>query len=157
MFATLAAIALQVVTVAKPLPPGRPPVSPRAAVAPAKPVSPAPSTSDSVRPPDELRIASQRYAAAVRGCYEREGLRQDPALAADVDITVTIDPQGAVRQVKVDTVAVHGVGMSNVVACVQTTAMQWHFSSGTYAVEEMTFSYKLVPPTPASRDTTPHS
>lgn len=157
MFATLAAIALQVVTVAKPLPPGRPPVSPRAAVAPAKPATPAPPTSDSVRPPSEVRIASQQYAASVRGCYEREGLRQDPGLAAEFDITVTIDPQGAVRQVKVDTADVHGLAMANVMTCVQTAAMQWHFSSGAYAVEELTFSYKLVPPTPASRDTTPHS
>ena len=113
------------------------------------------SSPDSVRPPDELRIASQRYAPVVRGCYEREGLRRDPRLAANVDVTVTIDSQGAVIQVRVDTLDAHGIGMSDVVACVETAAMHWHFSSGTYAEEEMTFTYKLVPPNPAGLDSTP--
>jgi hypothetical protein len=150
MFATLASIALQVVTVAKPLPATKP-VSPPAAVAsPGKMSNPAPA--DSGRPTDEVRIASQRYAAAVRGCYEREGLKRDPALGANVDVTVSIDPHGMVRQVRVDTLDVHGLGMSDVVTCIQGAAMQWQFSSGTYAVEEMTFSYKLVPPAPASRE-----
>ena len=153
MIASLASIVLQVVTVAKPLPPAKPANLPAAAVAPARTLS-SPPPADSLRPPGELRIASQRYAAAVRGCYEREGLRQDPALAADVDVTVTIDAQGGVRQVKVDTLDVHGMGMSDVVSCVQSTAMQWRFSPGTYALEETTFSYKLLPPTPAPRDST---
>lgn len=152
MFAALVSIALQVVTVAKPLPATKPVNPPAAVASPVKASNPAPVAPDSGRPTEELHIASQRYAAAVRGCYEREGLKRDPALAANVDVTVSIDPHGMVRQVKVDTLDVHGLGMSDVVTCIQGVAMQWQFSSGSYAVEEMTFSYKLVPPAPASRD-----
>ena len=152
MFAALASIALQMVTVAKPLPAAKPENPPPAVASPGKTSNPAPAATDSGRPTDELRIASQRYAAAVRGCYEREGLKRDPALSANVDVTVSIEPHGMVRQVKVDTLDVHGLGMSDVVTCIQNAAMQWQFSSGTYAIEEMTFSYKLVPPAPASRD-----
>jgi hypothetical protein len=56
----------------------------------------------------------------------------------------------------VDTLDVHGDGMSDVAACLQTAAALWKFSSGTFAIEALTFSYKLLPPAPgpARRDST---
>ena len=129
MLSVLAGLVLQVAAAS------RPPVT--SAAAPA---------SDSTRSANELRAASQRYANAVRGCYEREGLKADPSLAGTLDVSITIIPQGQVREVKVDTLDVRGVGMREVASCVSTLATQWHFSSGAYAVEETTFTFKLLPP-----------
>src|SRR4051812_26415399 len=109
----------------------------------ARPVIAVPT--DSGRSSGELRVASQRYAPTVRGCYEREGLKLDPALEGTLDVSVTIVPQGHVREVRVDTLDVRGTGMREVASCVAALAAQWHFSSGTYALEETTFSFKLLP------------
>ena len=148
MIAVIATIVLQIASATKPL-------APRAKAAPAPvPVPAASAAADSVRPESEVRYASQRNAPSVRGCYEREGLRRDPALSATVDVTVTVDPHGIVTQAQVDTLDVHGDGMSDVAACVQAAAVRWRFSSGTYAPEALTFSYKLLPPAPALRDST---
>jgi hypothetical protein len=141
MILGLAGLALQVAAAAT-----KPP-----AVVPAKSLA---AAAAEVRPAEELRAMSQRYAPTVRGCYEREGLRRDPALSATLDVTVTIDSLGAVIRARVDTLDVRGEGMSDVAACVQAAASQWRFSSGRFSVEETTFTYKLVPPTPAPRDTT---
>ena len=85
MILVLAGLALQVAGAAT-KPPAAVPAKPPAAAAAA------------VRPAQELRAMSQRYAPTVRGCYEREGLRRDPALSATLDVTVTIDSLGAVIQ-----------------------------------------------------------
>ena len=125
MLSVLAGLALQVAAAARPV----------VTLTPA----------DSGRSTDELRAASQRVAPAVRSCYEREGLRADPELAGTLDVSVTIVPQGNVRDVKVDTLEVRGVGMREVASCVALLFSRWHFSSGSYGLEETTFTFRLAP------------
>ena len=124
--------------------PPAPPVPPAqrdsAALASATPASTA------IRPASELAEASRRYAPVVRGCYEREGLRHDPSLAATLEVAVVIAPSGAVQRVTVDTSVVRGLGAAQVMECVRRAAAAWHFSSGAYALEEPAFTYKLTPP-----------
>lgn len=104
------------------------------------------AVTDSLRSEHELRAASTRYAAAVRGCYEREGLRTDPALAATVDVEMTVQPDGSVREIVIDTVAVKGIGISSVAQCVAKAAATWRFSAGTYGLERAILTFRLVPP-----------
>jgi hypothetical protein len=106
---------------------------------------------DSVRPDRELRVAGQRYAPIVRSCYEREGLKRDPNLTGTLDVSVVIQPRGAVQHVRIDTTGVSGIGMRDVADCVAQAASGWRFSSGVYALEEPTFTYKLVPPADTAR------
>lgn len=102
--------------------------------------------TDSARSESELRAASTRYAAAVRSCYEREGLKSDPKLTATVDVGMTVQPDGTVREVQVDTVAVTGVGMSGVATCVAKAAAGWRFSAGAFGIERTVLSFRLVAP-----------
>ena len=102
--------------------------------------------ADSARSENELRAASTRYAAAVRSCYEREGLKSDPKLAATVDVGMTVQPDGTVREVQVDTIAVSGIGISGVAACVAKAAATWRFSAGAFGVERTVLSFRLVAP-----------
>jgi hypothetical protein len=98
------------------------------------------------RAPDELRQAGLRYQGAVRSCYEREGLRQDPTLAGSIEIGMTIQPQGTVSEVSVDTMDVRGVGMREVAACVAAAASTWHFSEGPYAAERNVLAFTFIAP-----------
>ena len=102
--------------------------------------------ADSTRSESELRAASTRYAAAVKSCYEREGLKTDPALTATVDVGLTVQPDGTVREINVDTAEVKGVGISTVAQCVARAASTWRFTAGAYGVERTILSFKLVPP-----------
>ena len=141
MIIALASIYLQVAATTKPMASARP-LDPVARVAVS---APPPAASDSVRTEEEFHAAGQRFAGSVRGCYEQEGLKRDPSLKANVDVSVTVAPNGLVRDVEVDTLAVRGIGMKHVVTCVETLAKHWHFSSGSYALEVMTFTYMLRP------------
>ena len=120
----------------------------QAAAPAAAPVPMQLASADSAQPrsESELRAASTRYSPAVRTCYEREGLKADPALTATVDVGLTIKADGAVAEISVDTVAVQGVGMSSVAKCVAQAATTWRFPAGTYAVERAILSFKLVAP-----------
>ena len=115
------------------------------------PADTAAAVTDSTRSETEFRAASTRYAAAVRGCYEREGLRADPALAATVDVAFTVEPTGVVREITVDTLAVSGVGIANVAKCVSQSAATWRFVPGAYAPERAILTFKLVAPSTASK------
>lgn len=102
--------------------------------------------ADSARSESELRAASTRYAGAVKTCYEREGLKTDPALTATVDVGLTVQPNGTVGEISVDTIAVRGVGISVVAQCVAKAASTWRFTPGAYPIERTILSFKLVPP-----------
>ena len=104
------------------------------------------AVADSTRSDNELRAASNRYAGAVKTCYEREGLKSDPALTATVDVGFTVQPDGTVREISVDTASVSGVGISVVAQCVAKAASTWRFTAGAYGVERTILSFKLVPP-----------
>lgn len=118
----------------------------------AVPVAPA-ITAVPVDPPrseSEFRNASARYSPVVRGCYEREGLRADPGLSATVEVGVTVEPGGSVREITVDTLAVTGVGIANVARCVSQAATTWKFQAGPYAEERAILTFKLLAPRSAS-------
>jgi hypothetical protein len=106
--------------------------------------------SDSARSESEFKAASARYSPVVRGCYEREGLRADPALSATVEVGVTVAPTGTVRDISVDTLEVKGVGMANVARCVSQAAATWKFQPGAYAEERAILTFKLLAPRSAS-------
>jgi hypothetical protein len=102
--------------------------------------------ADTLRSESELRAASTRYAAAVRVCYEREGLKEDPSLSATVDIGMTVQPDGSVKEITIDTLSVTGIGISRVAECVAKAAIAWRFTAGAYGIERTILSFKLVPP-----------
>lgn len=98
------------------------------------------------RPAGELRRASLRYAPAVRTCYEREGLLQDPALRGRLEVGFTIAASGSVGDIVVDTLGVSGVGMRDVARCVAEAATRWHFVSGVFAPDAVLLAFDLLPP-----------
>lgn len=105
-----------------------------------------PTALASARAPEELRQAGLRYQGAVRACYEREGLRQDPTLAGSIEVGMTIQPAGTVSEISVDTLDVQGLGMREVAACVASTASTWHFSDGPYAAERSVLAFTFIAP-----------
>ena len=117
------------------------------------PVPIRPTPADSARADAEIDEVGLRYAANVRGCYEREGLRQDPSLGGLLEVTLTVLPEGTVREVTIDTTAVRGMGMGSVTTCVAQSAVGWRFSSGPFAIERVAIPFSLVPPPPAGQRT----
>ena len=108
------------------------------------------------RPPEELRQAGLRYQGAVRTCYEREGLRQDPTLAGSIEVGLTILPQGNVADIAVDTLDVQGTGMREVVACVAAVAAGWHFSEGSFSTERGVLMFTFIAPAGDKGNTAHH-
>jgi hypothetical protein len=100
-----------------------------------------------VRSEEAIHVAALRYAPAVRGCYEREGLRRDPTLDGTITIAMTVLPDGRVREVTVDTAAVRGSGMREVVQCVAAAAATWRFDQGAYAIERAELPFHCAPAT----------
>jgi hypothetical protein len=98
------------------------------------------------RPAGDLRRASLRYAPAIRTCYEREGLLQDPALRGRLEVSFTIAGSGSVGDVVVDTLDVSGIGMREVARCVADAAGRWHFAGGIYAPDAVLLAFDLLPP-----------
>jgi hypothetical protein len=98
------------------------------------------------RPAGELRRAGLRYAPAIRTCYEREGLLQDPALRGRLEVGFTIAASGSVADIVVDTLGVSGVGMREVARCVADAATRWHFAGGVFAPEAVLLAFDLLPP-----------
>jgi hypothetical protein len=94
----------------------------------------------------ELRRASLRYAPAVRTCYEREGLLQDPVLRGRLEVSFTIVGSGAISDIVVDTLDVTGIGMREVARCVAEEATRWHFSTGAFAPDAVLLAFDLLPP-----------
>ena len=86
-----------------------------------------------------------RHAGSVRICYEREGLGRDPSLQVNLDVTVTIAPNGVVNSVVVDTTRVSGQGARDVVSCVAHAVAQWRYQAGPYGVESTTYTFNLAP------------
>lgn len=134
----------------------RPPILLLLALAAGAPLTAASAQADSaagplvsalpLRPAIELRRAGMRYAPVVRTCYEREGLLQDPALRGRLEVGFLVAPSGAVSEVVIDTLDVHGSGMLDVARCVADEAARWHFSAGSYAPEAVLLAYDLLPP-----------
>lgn len=138
MLGVLASLVLQVGASRLPAPSPQAPKPPGPAASAVAPTA--------IRPASELAEASRRYAPVVRRCYETEGLRRDPSLSATLEVAVVIDSTGLVQRVRVDSTGVQGLGLPEVAECVKRAARTWHFSSGSYALEEPALSYRLVPP-----------
>jgi hypothetical protein len=105
-----------------------------------------------VRSDEEVHVTALRYAPAVRGCYEREGLRRDPTLDGTLTVALTVLPDGAVREVMVDTAGVRGNGMREVAQCVAAAAATWRFEKGAYAIERAELPFHCAPATKESGD-----
>jgi hypothetical protein len=98
-----------------------------------------------VRSDSDMHATAVRYAPTVRGCYEREGLRRDPTLDGTLTVSMTVLPDGMVRDVAVDTADVRGNGMQQVVLCVAAAAATWRFEQGDYAVERAELPFHCAP------------
>lgn len=109
--------------------------------------------SDSIRSDAAIRSVVTRHAAAVRKCYETEGLGRNPQLAGSVEITVTILPTGVVSDVEVSTIGLKGIGESEVARCLAAVARAWKFDRGPYIVESIVLPFDLVRNAPPVRKT----
>ena len=125
----------------------------------ASPTAPA-VPSDSIRSDAKIRTAVLKHAPEVRKCYETEGLGRNPALAGEVEVTVTILPSGAVSEVNVISAGLKGVGAAEVAKCVATAARTWKFDRGPYVVESVILPFQLTRDSmggpPGSRATAQH-
>ena len=101
--------------------------------------------ADSVRADEDVRLAILRHADEVRHCYESEGLRRNPSLGGLVEIELTILPTGMVDDARPAESDLVGPGTQEVLACITTTARNWRFDRGPYAVESITFPFLLRP------------
>ena len=93
----------------------------------------------------ELDAAGQRYAPAIRNCYQEGGLKENPALRGKLRVAVTVLPAGHVRNPTVSATQVHGSGMENVVECVQALAGSWHFNNGAFRAQRVVLLFDLIP------------
>jgi hypothetical protein len=101
--------------------------------------------ADSVRADEDVRLAILRHADEVRHCYASEGLRRNPSLRGLVEIELTILPTGTVDDARSAESDLVGPGTQEVLACITTTARNWRFDRGPYAVESITFPFLLRP------------
>ena len=93
----------------------------------------------------EVDAAGQRYAPAIRHCYQEGGLKEDPALRGKLRVGARVLPDGTVRNATVTASQVHGLGMAAVVECVQGLAASWHFNSGAFRAQRVVLLFDLVP------------
>ncbi|MFL5563165.1 MAG: hypothetical protein ACJ79K_16995 [Gemmatimonadaceae bacterium] len=93
----------------------------------------------------ELDAAGQRYAPAIRHCYQEGGLKENPALRGQLRVAVMVLPAGSVRHPTVSASKVHGSGMENVVECVQALAGSWHFNNGAFRAQRVVLLFDLIP------------
>lgn len=113
----------------------------------------APAPSDSVRSDNDIREVVLRHAAAVRGCYETEGLRRNSALSGTIEVELRILPVGRVDSVAVVRSALSGPGTREVTACITRVARNWRFERGPFGVEEIVLPFILKPDRTASSGT----
>ena len=107
---------------------------------------PAPvAAADSVRAAHEVRETILRHTSDVRRCYQSEGLRRNPTLSGAVELELTILPTGHVDSAAVAATSLSGPGVREVTVCLTTTARNWRFERGPYAVETVVFPFILSP------------
>ena len=103
--------------------------------------------TDSLRPDTEIRDIVVRHAAAVRRCYEAEGLRRNAALRGTLELELTILPVGRVTEATVRTKGMRGEGASEVAGCVAAAARNWRFTRGPYVTDTILLPFTLIPTT----------
>lgn len=104
-----------------------------------------PASADSVRADHEVRQTILRHTSDVRRCYQSEGLRRNPSLSGAVELELTILPTGHVNSAAVAATSLVGPGVREVSVCLTTTARNWRFERGPYAVETVIFPFVLSP------------
>jgi hypothetical protein len=102
----------------------------------------------SPRPQAELDAAGQRYAPAIRHCYQEGGLKEDPALRGQLRVGAIVLPAGDVRNPTVNAVRVRGSGMETVVSCVRSMVASWHFNDGAFRAQRVVLLFDLIPLAP---------
>lgn len=98
------------------------------------------------RAPEEIEAAAQRYAPAVRHCYQEDGLKGDPSLSGILRVSIAVGPAGDVHSPRVTVTNAHGVGMPAVISCVAAATASWHFAAGPFREEHVGLSFRLVAP-----------
>jgi hypothetical protein len=101
-----------------------------------------------IREDREIDAAGRRYAGVVRNCYQEQGLKGDPTLAALLRLEMTVQPSGVVQAAAATATRVKGVGMPAVSECVSKAARHWRFSDGAPRAERVVLEFDLLPPTP---------
>lgn len=107
--------------------------------------SASPAPADSVRAAQEIRETILRHTSDVRRCYQSEGLRRNPSLSGAVELELTILPTGRVDNAAVLATSLVGPGVPEVSTCLTTTARNWRFGRGPYAVETVVFPFVFSP------------
>lgn len=110
--------------------------------------APLAAQSASPRETAEVESAGQRYAPAIRHCYQEGGLKADPTLRGQLRVGAVVLPAGTVRNPTVTATRVHGAGMQNVVECVRALASSWHFNNGAFRAQRVVLLFDLVPMVP---------
>ena len=100
---------------------------------------------DTIRADTEIRQVVLRHTSDVRRCYEREGLRRNPALTGVLEIRMTILPTGRVDEVALAATDMDGRGTTEVVRCIARAARHWRFDRGAYSVETIVLPFSLAP------------
>ena len=93
----------------------------------------------------EVEATGERYAPAIRHCYQERGLKEDPMLRGKLRVGALVLPAGSVRNPTVTASEVHGLGMAPVVECVQAVASSWHFDGGAFRTQRVELLFDLAP------------
>jgi len=96
----------------------------------------------------EVDAVGQRYAPAIRRCYQEGGLKEDPALRGRLRVGALVLAEGSIRNPMVTASQVHGLGMPAVVECVQGLVASWHFNGGAFRAQRIVLLFDLVPVAP---------
>lgn len=108
------------------------------------PVVPA-DTTEAPRADVEVRQVVLRHTAAVRRCYEDEGLRRSSGLEGTVEIELTILPTGRVERTRVSSTTLAGPGAEQVVQCIASAAKHWRFERGAYELTVVLVPFRFAP------------
>ena len=119
---------------------------PAPATAPA--TAPAIALDSAFRDSTEVTAVARRNAAAVRHCYQEQGLKADPSLRALLRVELVVLPTGIVQAATATATEVTGDGMPAVLACVSTAARTWRFSEDAPRTARAVVEFDLLPPSP---------
>ena len=115
---------------------------------PAPATAPAIALDSAFRDSTEVTAVARRNAAAVRHCYQEQGLKADPSLRALLRVELVVLPTGMVQAATATATEVTGDGMPAVLACVSTAARTWRFSEDAPRTARAVVEFDLLPPSP---------
>jgi hypothetical protein len=108
--------------------------------------APRPIDVDPIRGPGrdvgELGTFIRSRESILRICYEEQGLKQNPSLAGNITVAITLTGSGSVSAARVTNRTWSGPGASDAESCILSRIRSWRFPSSTAG--EGTYAFPFV-------------